>query len=71
MISYVVLEVRATKPLSFMRIEFNLMLVKGHSVYTFRLYLTTQKSPVHIENLVQLTERRLNRHRDTVVSERG
>lgn len=46
-------------------------IVQGHSIYRFRLYLTIQKSPVHIEKLVQLTARRLNRHRKEVFSESG
>lgn len=46
-------------------------MVQGHSIYTLRLYLTTQKSPVHIEKLVHLTARRLNRHRKEVFSESG
>lgn len=47
------------------------IIVQGHSTYSFRLYLTIQKSPIHIEKLAQLTARRLNRHREAVVSERG
>ena len=46
-------------------------IVQGHSIYTFRLYLTTQKNPIHIEKLVQLTARKLNRHRKEVFSESG